>query len=130
MNVAIEDYPILVDLIMNTSVKTIKESLHIYRVHKTSYSHTKKLKDLLFQKKQMLHLFDYFTDKYSFNDFLVSTYYQNHYKDSLFLAGYFEDKKLGKEMVSKITSKSIKDYIHYWASQHSFIRKSITLIKH
>ncbi|MEW4922957.1 glycosyltransferase family 2 protein [Algibacter sp. 2305UL17-15] len=127
MNVGIEDYPMLVDLIMNTSVETIKESLHIYRVHKTSYSHTKKLEDLMFQKQQMMELFNYFTNKYNFNTSLVHRYYQNHYKHSLYLAGYFEDGKLGKKMFSKINSKNIRDYIHYWASQNKLFRKLVSL---
>tara|TARA_R110002072_G_scaffold287511_1_gene453279 strand:- start:21 stop:950 length:930 start_codon:yes stop_codon:yes gene_type:complete len=128
MNVGIEDYPILVDLIMNTSVKTIQESLHIYRVHRKSYSHTKKMKDLSFQMRQMLNLFDYFTNKYKFDDYLVNAYYHNHYRRSLFLAGYYEDKKLGKEVFSEIKTKNFKDYIHYWASQNKLFRKLVSLV--
>ena len=48
MNITIDDYPILVDLVMNTSFTTINESLHIYRVHNQSYSHTKSFENHYF----------------------------------------------------------------------------------
>ena len=129
MKITIEDYPILVDLSMNTNFETIKESLHIYRVHDDSYSHKKSFENLLFLKNQMKMLFIYFSEKYNFQKDNTRDYFNNHDKELLFLAGYFEKKELGKEMYKKIISKSIKDHIHFYASQYTFIRKLISSTK-
>jgi len=129
MNINIEDYPILVDLIMNTNVARIDESLHIYRIHENSYSHSKQLKNNLYQKNQMKQLFDFFSNKYSFHQDLINTYKNNHLKEILFLAGYFEDKELGKDIYPQLNSKTLVDTIHYLASQSSFFRKLISLKK-
>lgn len=129
MNLSIEDYPILVDLIMHTNFKTIKESLHIYRTHENSHSHEKNFEELLFQKKQMKNLFNFFQKKYNFNKSMVKTYNNNYNQHLLFLAGYFQKKELGKKSMLKITNKDLKDYIHFYASQYKSLRKFISLIK-
>ena len=129
MDLTIEDYPILVDLVMHTNFTRIKESLHVYRVHDNSHSHTKSFTNLVFQKQQMKKLFDYFSNKYYFSEEIKIEYSKNHNKELLFLAGYFENKILAKDMFSKINPKSLKDYIHYYASQYSLVRKVISLRK-
>jgi len=129
MNITIEDYPILVDLVMNTDFERINESLHIYRVHEESHSHQKNLNELVFQKQQMKGLFEFFTKKYNFPEILQNKFFINHYKVLLFYAGYFSNKKLGKETYKNIEPKSIKDRIHYYASQFPLIRKLISLRK-
>lgn len=128
MNITIEDYPILVDLVMNTGFKTINESLHIYRVHDNSYSHTKSFKNHYFLKNQMKNLFRYFTNKYNYEENIIKMFYRDYYKELLFLAGYFEEKKIGKETYNMIKRKNIKDHIHYFASQNSLFRKLISII--
>ncbi len=127
-NITIEDYPILIDLAMNTDFALINKSLHIYRVHNDSYSHKKTFENHLFLKKQMKKLFEYFSEKYSFDSLVINTFKTNYYKELLFLSGYFEKRELGKEMFNKLKSKSIKDYIHYWASQSKMFRKLISII--
>jgi len=129
MNLTIEDYPILVDMVMNSNFSTIKESLHVYRIHDGSHSHQYDFEGHLFQKQQMKQLFDYFTNKYRFSKQLKDEYSGNHYKELLFLAGYFKNKTLGKETFPKINQKSLKDFIHYYASQYSWIRKLIAFRK-
>ncbi|MFD0836872.1 glycosyltransferase family 2 protein [Mariniflexile aquimaris] len=129
MKITIEDYPILVDLSMHTNFETIKESLHIYRVHNESYSHKKCFKNHFFLKNQMKNLFEYFNKKYQYNDDIVETFNTDYNKELLFLAGYFEEKDVGKNAYKKIKSKNIKDYIHYFASQNTFFRKLISFLK-
>lgn len=128
MNISFEDYPILVNLIMNTKYERIKESLVTYRVHEKSYSHKKELKRQKKHKEEMLILFKLFSKKYNFHETLVKNYFQDHYKHLLFLSGYFEDKNLGKSTFKKINSKSLRDYIHYLASQNTFFRKLVSII--
>jgi len=129
MNLSIEDYPILVDMVMQTNFATVKESLHIYRVHDDSYSHQRNFENHLFLKNQMKTLFDYFSNEYNFSKHINELYSQNHNKELLFLAGYFEKKALGKEIFKKIKSKTITDYVHYCASQYNLVRKLISLRK-
>lgn len=129
MNITIEDYPILVDMVMNTDFERINEPLCIYRSHDASYSHQKDLDKLVFQKQQMKTLFDYFFEKYDFPLDIKQKYLNSHYKTLLFYAGYFSNKKLGKEVYKNIESKSIKDIIHYLVSQYPSIRKLIALRK-
>lgn len=129
MDLTIEDYPILVDMVMNTDFERINESLHIYRIHDNSHSHQKNLDELVQQKNQMKHLFEFFNNKYHFSDVLKSFYFNKHNRTMLFYAGYFSSKQLGKEVYKKIESKSIKDRIHYLASQYPLIRKLVSLRK-
>jgi hypothetical protein len=116
-------------MVMNTDFETINESLHIYRVHDASHSHQKDFEALVFQKNQMLQLFNYFNNKYNFEKKIKATYLSDHYKTLLFYAGYFSNKKLGKEVYKNINPKSVKDRIHYVASQFPIIRKLIALRK-
>ena len=129
MDITIEDYPILVDMVMNTEFERINEPLIIYRSHDTSYSHQKDLNTLVFQKLQMKKLFDYFAKKYVFPNEIRRSYLSSHNKNLLFYAGYFSNKKLGKEVYKVIKSKSLKDRIHYLASQYPTIRKLVSLRK-
>lgn len=128
LNITIDDYPILVDLVMNTSFKTINESLHIYRVHDYSYSHKNSFENHVFLKNQMKNLFEFFNNKYKYDTGIITAFYNDYYKELLFLAGYYEKKEVGKEVYIKIKSKSIKDYIHYFASQNSLFRKLVSII--
>jgi len=129
MKLTIEDYPILVDMVMHTNFARINESLHIYRVHDNSHSHQRKFENHLFHKNQMKTLFDYLSNKYNFSKQVNELYSQNHNKELLFLAGYFEKKVLGKEMFKKISPKTFSDYVHYCASQYYLVRKLISLRK-
>ncbi len=129
MKLTIEDYPILVDMVMQTNFATIKESLHIYRVHDNSHSHQRNFENHLFHKNQMKTLFDYFSIKYNFSKQITDLYTQNLNKELLFLAGYFEKKALGKEIFKKINLKTYNDYVHYYASQYYLVRKLISLKK-
>ncbi|MBU2950185.1 glycosyltransferase family 2 protein [Tamlana agarivorans] len=128
MKLTIDDYPILVDLAMNTNFKTINESLNLYRVHDTSYSHKKSFDSQLFMKNQMKNLVDYFNMKYTYDANIIESFYMNHYKELLFLAGYYEKKAIGRAVFKKIKSKSIKDYIHYFASQNTIFRKLVSIL--
>lgn len=128
MNLTIEDYPILVDLAMNTSFTTINESLHIYRVHDYSYSHKKSFESHFFLKNQMKNLFDFFNKKYNYDSSINEKFNNDYYKELLFLAGYFEKKEIGVESFKKLKSKSIKDYIHFAASQNKLIRKLVSIL--
>ncbi|WP_166967631.1 glycosyltransferase family 2 protein [Yeosuana marina] len=128
MNLTIEDYPILVDLVMNTNFTTIDESLHIYRIHDDSYSHKKSFENHVFLKNQMKNLFDFFKKKYNYNSVLNERFNNDYNKEFLFLAGYFEQKEIGKETFKKLKSKSIKDYINYAASQNKLFRRLISIV--
>ena len=75
----------------------------------------------------MKNLFEYFSEKYNFDTSLIENFNKTHYNQLLFYAGYFQNKNLGKEIFSKIKSKSIKDYIHYWASQNKVFRKLVSI---
>lgn len=127
--ISIEDYPILVDMAMNCDFRRINESLVIYRVHHYSYSHKKDLNELLSQKEEMKHLFDYFFNKYRFSDKLKSDFYLDYFKQILFYAGYFQNKDLGRKSFNKIKRKSLKDHIHFMASQSKAMRSLISLRK-
>lgn len=127
MELTIEDYPILIDMVMNTDFKTINESLHIYRVHNDSHSHKKNFENHYFLKNQMKNLFDYFNKKYGFSENTIQTFNNNYYKEILFLAGFFEKKQIGKDIYKKLKTKKIEDYIHYLASQNKFFRKLVSM---
>lgn len=129
MELIVEDYPIFIDLIMHTDFAIIKESLHIYRVHDNSFTHQKSLKNHLFFKNEMKKVFAYFSKKYHFSKQINDEYSKNHNKELLFLAGYFQNKALGKKTYKKIKSKSLNDFIHYYASQYHLVRKIISLRK-
>lgn len=118
----IEDYPILVDMTANCDFERIEESLFTYRIHNNSYSYRNNYERYIFQRKQMLNLFNHFKKKYDFSKNLCFRYEQKHYKTLLHLAGSYEKKELGKEMYSKINPKNIYDTIHFLASQYKFIR--------
>ncbi|MBB5269602.1 glycosyltransferase family 2 protein [Algibacter amylolyticus] len=124
LGITIEDYPILVDLIMNTSFSRINESLHIYRIHNTSYSHQKDYKKRLTLNKQMLFLVNFFNKKYNFPSEILSDYKTKSQKNRLYLAGYFGDKSLGNEMYKKLKQKKTPSVIlNYLSSQNYLIRK-------
>lgn len=127
MKITIEDYPILVDMVMNTDFGRINESLVIYRIHEKSFSHEKIFEKQYFLANQMKNLFEYFSEKYKFDNSLIENFNKTHYNQLLFFAGYFQNKNLGKEIFLKIKSKSIKDYIHYWASQNKVFRKLVSI---
>lgn len=126
--ITIEDYPIIVDLAMNTDFEIIKESLNIYRVHEESYSQKRSFESHYCLKQQMRQLFDLYTKKYNFNAELIDTFNTHYYKELLFLTGYFEKKQLGKDTYKMIPNKSIKDYIHFFASQNTLFRKLVSII--
>lgn len=128
MNITIEDYPILVDMVMNTDFERINEALVIYRIHGKSFSHEKVFEKQYFLANQMKSLFEYFSEKYNFDKNIIESYNKTHFNQLLFFAGYFQNKTLGKEIFSKIKSKSLKDYIHYWASQNKVFRKLVSII--
>lgn len=128
MNLTIEDYPILVDMIMNTNFSRITKSLVTYRVHDTSYSHKKTFENHSFLNNQMRNLFDYMAKKYSYPQNIKQSFHNNSLKELLFFAGYFEKKELGKKVFQNIKSKNVKDYIHYYASQNKLFRKLIAII--
>jgi glycosyltransferase involved in cell wall biosynthesis len=127
-NITIDDYPVLVDLVMHTNFKRINESLVVYRIYDDSFSHEKDFEKQYSLANQMKNLFDYFSAKYGFENNIIQSYNRTHFKQLLFYAGFFEKKDLGKEVFSSIKSKSIKDYIHYWASQNRLFRKLVSLV--
>jgi len=128
LGITVEDYPIIIDLAMNTNFKILPESLNIYRIHSNSASQKKTFKNHYVLKKQMKQLFDLFSIKYNFNTSLVKTFNEEHYKELLFLSGYFQKKQLGLENFKKIQKKSMRDYIHFFASQNTLLRKFISKI--
>lgn len=127
-NITIDDYPILVDLVMNTKFERINESLITYRIYDESFSHEKNFEKQYFLTNQMKNIFDYFSKKYAFDNNLIQNYNKTHLKQLLFFAGFFEKKDLGKDVFLKLESKSMKDYIHYLASQNKLFRKLVSLI--
>lgn len=126
-DITIDDYPTLVDLVMHTNFKRINEPLVVYRIYDDSFSHQRDFEKQYFLANQMKSLFDYFSNKYNFDNNLIKNYTKVHLKQLLFYAGFFENENLGKDIFSKIESKSLKDYIHYWASQNKFFRKLVSL---
>jgi len=127
--ITIEDYPILVDMAMHCDFETIKESLHIYRIHYSSYSHKNTFERVSFLRNQMLELFLFFSEKYHFSEELKQTYLNNHYKSLLRDAGVYEKKNEGKTAFKAIKEKETIDIIHYLASQFPIVRKIIRLRK-
>lgn len=127
--ISIEDYPILVNMVMNSDFELLNESLVTYRAHDYSYSHQKNFNKIVSQKEEMLWLFNHFAKRYNFTETIKQTYYQSHFKTLLFTAGYFQNKTLGKEVFNKVKKKSMKDYIHFYASQSASFRKLISLRK-
>ncbi|MGB1307696.1 MAG: glycosyltransferase family 2 protein [Oceanihabitans sp.] len=111
-NITIEDYPILVNLIMNTEFTRIDKSLHTYLIHYHSYSHQINFKKLQFLKTQMLNLFNDFNEKYGFSNTINNSYLESHYKHQLFIASYFKKKALAKKAFNKIKNKGVFDYVH------------------
>lgn len=122
--ITIEDYPILVDLIMNTNFDRVTESLHVYRVHTKSYSHKKDFKLQLTLNEQMLGLVKFFSEKYSFPSKVIRDYQILSHKSKLYIAGYYGDKKLGKQTYYNLkNNRSLTDFYNYLSSQFSVIRK-------
>jgi len=129
MGITIEDYPILVDLAMSTNFEIIEKSLHVYRVHESSISHQKNFEKQTFLLNQMKMLFEYFEKKYNYHEALSSIFYNNHYKQLLYYAAYFEKKETGKLAFNNVETKNLKDYIYYLASQNNFFKKQALLLK-
>ncbi len=127
MKITIEDYPIIVNMIMHTKFLRIHESLVIYRVHDSSYSHKKTFERHFFLNNQMRLLFKYFSNKYEFSKDIIEAFYINSNRELLFFAGYFEKKELGKDMFRKLKSTRVKDLVHYWASQSKMFRKLVSI---
>jgi glycosyltransferase involved in cell wall biosynthesis len=128
-NITIEDYPILVDMVMNCDFGKINESLHLYRVHSSSYSHIKSFERIYFLNNQMLKLFNHFKVKYDFSEKLTETYLETHYKSVVFNSGKYEQKEVGRKSFKAIKNKTLLDVIHYLASQYPFVRNIIRLKK-
>jgi len=122
MNIAIEDYPILVDMIMNTNFERINESLHTYTVHLNSYSHQQNIEEQIFQSNQMNDLFNFFSEKYSFPEKLKNKFSNCHYKTLLYYARVSLNGEMAKTVYRKIKYKSLKDRIRFLGSQYSFFR--------
>lgn len=126
-NITIEDYPILVDMIMNTPFERINESLHIYRVHKDSHSHQQNIQEQIFQSNQMSELFNFFSKKYGFSKKIKDKFSNNHYKTLLYYARISNNSEMAKAVYKKIKQKSLKDRIRFLASQYLFIRNLIAI---
>ena len=127
MKLSIEDYPILVDMVMNSDFELIKEPLLVYRTHDGSHSHKKDLEFQVAEKKQMKGLFEHFSVKYNFPEELKNHFKKSYLKELLFLAGYFQSAPLGKDVFSQMHTKSFRDHIHFFASQSATFRKLISL---
>ena len=124
MGVTIEDYPILVDLIMNTDFERVNESLHVYRVHGASYSNQKDLKLQLTLNNQMLCLVKFFSKKYSLPSKVLTDFVKISNKSKLHIAGFFGDKILGKEVFGKLKgNRTFSDFLNYLSSQFLLFRK-------
>jgi len=128
-NITIEDYPILVDMVMHCDFIRINEPLHIYRVHSSSYSHKKSFDRIYLLNNQMLKLFNHFKAKYNFSEKLTKIYLERHYKSVLFNAGKYENKEVGAKSFKAINNKTMLDFIHYLASQYPLIRNIIRFKK-
>ncbi len=129
MDITIEDYPILVDMIMNTKFERINESLHIYRVHSQSHSHQQNIQEQIFQSNQMNDLFKFFSIKYDFSKKLNSKFSNYHYKTLLYYARISNNSEMAKLVYRKIKHKSLKDRTRFLGSQYSLFRKLISLRK-
>jgi glycosyltransferase involved in cell wall biosynthesis len=127
INVTIEDYPILVDMIMNTEFERINESLHIYRVHRNSHSNNQNIEQQIFQSNQMNDLFNFFSRKYGFSEKLNYKYSNYHYKTLLYYARISNNSEMAKTVYKKIKLKSLKDRLRYLGSQYLFLGKLISL---
>lgn len=112
-NITIEDYPILVDLIMHTNAAKINQVLHTYRVHDNSFSYNTSFNKIQALKTQMRNLFLYFKNKYELPNELQFAYDEQHYKSYLFMASYYEKKEIAKDTFSKIKQKGVFDYLYY-----------------
>ncbi len=127
-NITFEDYPILVDLVMNSDFYRINESLHIYRVHSESISKIQDFEIQMKLKTQMLLLIEHFTNKYKLPNHILNNYQKEFYLAKLYLAGLFGNKKLGKEMYLKLNKpKHLKHIAYYISSQNKLFRY---LIRH
>ncbi len=125
-NIAFEDYPILVDLIMNSSFDRIKEPLVVYRIHSQSFSNSTNFKIQLSSKNQMLKLVKYFSKKYKLPEFILASYKQLHYTGCLHLSSVYGKSKLGKSSYKKLKKPfNLKLYLYYLCSQYSLVRKLI-----
>ena len=124
----IDDYPLQVDLVMNSNFKRINKSLLVYRIHDQSYSHQQNFDKQLNANKEMKRLFDHFSVKYDFDEHLIKEYDEAMFKNLLLLSGYFSKRETGQHAFKSIINKSFIDYIHYWASQNKVFRKLISII--
>jgi len=126
--IQIDDYPLLVEMLMNAKFDRIEKSLLTYRSHDHSYSHQKDLNKQLASKMEMKWLFEHFYEKYDFEASLKDTYYRTHHRELLFLAGYFSDKALGKKAFKALEPKTFKDYLHFFTSQNKLLRRLASFI--
>lgn len=119
-----EDYPILVDLVMNTDFDRINKSLFVYRIHSGSYSNKKDFKLQLDLKEQMLTLVKFFVKKYHLPEIVLEDYQKLSCKSKLHTAGYFGDKTLGKSMFKSLKGhRTTSDFLNYLSSQFFLFRK-------
>ena len=127
MNIAIEDYPILVDMIMHTKFERINESLHTYTVHLNSYSHQQNIEEQIFQSNQMNDLFNLFSKKYNFPEKLKNKFSNYHYKTLLYYARVSLNGEMAKTVYRKIKHKSLKDRVRFLGSKYQFFRKLMSI---
>jgi len=127
MNIAIEDYPILVDMIMHTKFERINESLHTYTVHLNSYSHQQNIEEQIFQSNQMNDLFNLFSKKYNFPEKLKNKFSNYHYKTLLYYARVSLNEEMAKTVYRKIKHKSLKDRVRFLGSRYQFFRKLMSI---
>ena len=130
MGLTIEDYPILMDLVMHTEFDCVDESLHVYRVHVDSFSHKNKFDAQLKLKQQMLNLVRYFSKKYQLPPTEVSNYEMTYKNETLHLSGAYGEKALGKKMYLELKGhRNILSHVHYLSSQFYIFRKFISIFR-
>ncbi|MFL1011273.1 glycosyltransferase family 2 protein [Flavisericum labens] len=121
--IAFEDYPILVDLAMNTNFHRINESLHIYRTHSESATNTKNFNHQVLLKDQLLELATYFSKKYHLPPDILNNHKKGYYQGMLYLAGRFGKRKLGKKMFLNLKRPlNIMFWGYFLCSQFKLIR--------
>ncbi|XCF05618.1 glycosyltransferase family 2 protein [Tamlana crocina] len=121
--IAFEDYPILVDLAMNTDFCRINESLHIYRTHGESSTHIKNFNQQVLFKDQLLELATHFSEKYNLPPSILNGHKKGYYEGMLYLAGKFGQGILGKQMFFKLKKPFNARYLGYYlCSQFKLFR--------
>lgn len=109
----IEDYPIMTDLIMNSSFIRIKTQLYTLRRRRNSASSS---------NESFLHTKLYFAKKYNFSEEVINEIIESDALNKLYQASLNGNCREGSKYFFMLRRKTIKSLIYYFSSKNKILR--------